>query len=368
MLLLSPLLRPILEPIMNPILGEGNVVTYLLGPFGFATDQAAPLTSPHTEAGAVGSLTITDTGNNLSASGGKAVATTVVASGNPGWIGTASFARRCGRMVRGLIHHVVPGPRDFLGYTSAANMSQWTHLLFANQLSGHIYDNNVAVVALWTLGIDVAYTGRVVLRDTGAFYLIEGGAYTQPTLIWVSATGSADPLYATWFDNLGGSLKAGGFSVTALGGAWATDYGIATSYKATTTDADTATMTADALVYHTITAQTGVTQELHFRVTDASNYWLLRMAAPGTNTIKVIEVVAGVETERASTAQTFVNATQYRIGVIAAGAVITPYVDNTAKTGYASAATGLSATGVYVSHAGAKLECWPRNPSLPAGV
>lgn len=140
---------------------------------------------------------------------------------------------------------------------------------------------------------------------------------------------------------------------------WATDrYALATNHAAvsvagTVYDAGL----ADILIEHTITAATGVTQELTFRRTGADDCWIVRMDQAGS-TVKIIEVVAGVETERASAAQTWTNGTSYRIVVRAVGYSLRVFVANSYKIGATSARTNDTATGVTVSHAGAELVCW----------
>lgn len=350
------------------LLDNARPIVYLLGPFRFATDQAAPLTSPYTEAGAVGGLTIADTGNNLSVTGGVVRVAGGVTANNPRAVATAAPARVAGRAA--LCRAVkTNGAGQFAGGWSSVTTPDNLAIWYYNGTGVSVIENNGSVLGPFaTLASGTSYAFAVVLRAGGAFYLVKGGAFATWTLLWVGVAGTAAgfPFMAQ-----GGTAGLGDWDdlrVTDLGGAWASDTGIATTYKATTVDGDTATQTPNAVVYHTITAQTGVTQELKFRITDASNYWLLRMAAPGTNTIKIIEVVAAVETERASAAQTFTNAVAYRVGVTMDGAALASYVDNTAKGSYASAATGLAAGGVSVSHAGTKLECWPRNPAMPSGV
>jgi len=155
--------------------------------------------------------------------------------------------------------------------------------------------------------------------------------------------------------------------VTDLTGAWTSDYGIATQRKATSVDSDTITMQANALVEHTITAATGVTQELNVRYTDADNRWIVRMDQAGS-TCKLIERNAGTETERASAAQTWTNGSTYRIVVICDGTTITSFVAYVQKNTYASATLNQTATTATVSNAGTNLISWPRTVTLPAGV
>lgn len=203
-----------------------------------------------------------------------------------------------------------------------------------------------------------------VMRGTGGFDLYRAGVSGAWTLAWVYNTGTAD-LYAKSFMNL---AVAQNFSLTNwrvadLGGAFATDYGLATDRKATSAANDTIAMAVDAIVEYTVTAATGVTQELMVRRTDDNNCCIVRMDQAGS-TIRVYERIAGVETPvGASTAQTWTNGTQYRVVLIIAGNVVTPVVANVGKTA-GTLAGNTSATGVKVSRAGADLVSWPRSVSI----
>lgn len=343
--------------------------TYLLGPFFKAAtpDAAAPLSATYREAGAVGALTVTDTTNKLSVSAGNLA----VADGTTAWNTTGVYGAGCTRTPgRSILARLTPA--DTLSYSQIG----WLTSAAIGQLYGAYFDYSAKLHPAYA-GVGVATTAAtytsataydiaVVLRASGFVMLVRGGSYTTWTIVWIDNARTDATVYPG-VAVYSGARTIANLRVVDLGGAWASDYGICTDRKATSAATDTITHTANCLVEHTITAATGVTQELWVRRTDASNGWIVRMDQAGS-TIKLIELVAGVETERASTAQTWTNATQYRVVVVCDGTTITPYVANVAKTGYASATTNQSATTAYVDTAGVDLVSWPRTVSLPQGV
>jgi lysophospholipase L1-like esterase len=126
-------------------------------------------------------------------------------------------------------------------------------------------------------------------------------------------------------------------------------------------------MVPDAIVEHIITAATGVTQELMIRRVDDNNCWIIRMDQAGS-TVKLIEKVGGVETEKGSAAQTWTHGTQFRIVVSAEAYHILVYVGTTAKINYNSAYSNSTATGIKVSRAGTELVAWPKKYNISVGV
>jgi lysophospholipase L1-like esterase len=213
--------------------------------------------------------------------------------------------------------------------------------------------------------IPVPVEMAVISRNPGAIFLqrVKAG---QWRVVWVdSATASASLMLRTndigrpfWLDEWGISND--------LPAVWSDRFGIATARTATTANGSTSTAEVNALIEHTITAATGVTQELMVRRTDDNNCIIIRMSQAGS-TIKIIEVAAGSETEKASAAQTWTNATAYRIVVTVDGYSVCAYVGTTYKATWTSARNTPTATGVKVSHAGSELVTWPLNVTLAMG-
>jgi hypothetical protein len=91
-------------------------------------------------------------------------------------------------------------------------------------------------------------------------------------------------------------------------------WGKADVHSATTTDGQTASSSSgNFLVEHTITAQTGVTQELMVRRIDDENTWIVRL---DNSSMKLISKSSGSETEQASVAAVLTAGVDYRVLVI----------------------------------------------------
>jgi hypothetical protein len=134
------------------------------------------------------------------------------------------------------------------------------------------------------------------------------------------------------------------------------DWALTSSHSTTTTDGQTATMDAsDSIVEHTITAATGVTQEIMVRRTDDNNAIIVRMSQAGS-TIAVIEKNAGTEVSKSSTAQTWTNGTKYRVLVRCVGSNIRTTIDDgSEKNNATSTFNQTGVLGAKVSHAGTDL-------------
>jgi hypothetical protein len=336
----------------------------------FPGSAAAPLASPRTANPGPGEWTVWDPGNHLSIANGELV--------DDGLTSDARYLRSNDALAR------VAGRALFATWRRAATGGIYPWVGWMNAAAAPASANTV-------LGAWMASTGTLrvrpmaniadlgdgllpdavagepyhlafVLRAAGGFVLSRRASVREWTLGWVGAAntdGNLRPFLRTR-DNV---VAIGWAGVTLLDGVWADNWGIATQRKAASVNGDTLAMLADALVEHTITAATGVTQELWVRRTDANNGWCIRMDQAG-GTIKLIQVQGGVETERGSAAQTWTAGTQYRIVVVCDGVEIRTYVADTSKNTYTSASFNQSATGVHVSHAGANLVSWPRRLSV----
>lgn len=260
------------------------------------------------------------------------------------------------------------GIRYLVGWhTSTTPGSVITHGFgdFSGQ-QGVFVNNNTTqlLLPLFTLAVDVDLA--IVLRSTGALLFYKLSTSKTWTTAWIDNAISTSPMYAALCTRISEfTFNAEEVAVLDLLSPFNQDLGIVTDIKAVSANNDTLVMNADGIIEHTITAATGVAQELLVRRVDDNNCWIIRIAAPGTNTIKLIEKVAGVETERSSVANTTVNATAYRIVVICDTQDIRTFVDNVFKNSYTTATFNQTATGVKVSHAGVNLISWPRTISLP---
>jgi hypothetical protein len=341
----------------------GVKIVYLLRD-EFLTDEAAPLASPRTAEPGPGTLIINDSDNAVSISGGRAQITQPNNWTNSlrsevqfaRQTGLAAFATLNGNQRFGLVGWHDNATPNQVGISGIAIVGFDN----VNLLAGV---NKLSIIVLpsgYTFDTDMP--ASTVLRTAGSWLLAKvAGLWT---LLWVANAGTASNLYAALTGNVQQAtpLKFDNFHVVALPAPWDDDWGIATNRIATTSDGSTTTSEANAIIEHTITAATGVTQELDVRRTDADNRWIIRMDQAGS-TIKLIERNGGFETERSSAAQTWTNGTAYRVVVIQDGNAIRTFVANVAKNTYTSATFNNTATDVRVSHAGADLVAWPRTLS-----
>jgi hypothetical protein len=317
-----------------------------------------------------GQLLITDASNILSQANGELVASGVAAA-NSGALPSASFAREAGLALLFTLRRSAIATASRWGWAQSGTLAAAVFYGYdgGQGLVNLRVNDNAVVTSLITPG-DGTLDTRValILRATGCFYAVgEGGK--GYVLGWVSNVGSG----AVWPAIVAGAGTHGyrvrDFRVVRLAGPWTTDYGLALARSATTANGDTLSGAAYGIFEHTITAATGVTQEFSFRYIDDNNRWCVRMNQGGS-TCKLIEITAGVETERDSSAVTWTNGSAYRVAVVvqpwtgAAAAIHvatqlgagTPTLRNT----YLSATAHANATGLKVSHAGTQLIAWPR--------
>ncbi len=213
--------------------------------------------------------------------------------------------------------------------------------------------------------VGTSYDFAISHRTSGGVWIwIRGGAFTDWTLGFVSNLGTTSPVSSAAIAQLSGVFyvkpaKIGVFSNLN------TQYAGATERKAVSVNSDTITAASgDGVIEHTITAATGVTQELMVRRTDDNNCVIIRMDQ-GASTIRVYEKAAGVETEKTggTTSQTWTNAQAYRIQVSLYGTFIRVTVDLSSKNDATGSGFNASVTGVKASHAGTDLIAWPISPT-----
>jgi hypothetical protein len=326
----------------------------------FVTDEAAPLTSPRTCEPGPGTLTIIDTGNKLSISGGELLGSRQGDS-NPRTF-TSIFLRFSGLAVYGVVESDANDNLSIGWKTSSISTIQNHGFLYAN--GGQvIYDappqGITAVNTGESITLSTAYPILLVLLDVGVLYFIKKS--TDWELIWPSAFGSDNMLAVFGARTAAGNFAVDNFTIFRLYGDFSTNYGIATSHTAAPATGATGTMTADGFVNFTWTPASAETLELDIRRTDDDNRWVIRCDQAGS-TIKLIQREAGAETERASAAQTWTAGTAYTIQARAVGNGIRTFVNSVAKNTYTSATFNNTATGIKVAGftTGANLAAFPR--------
>ncbi|MBI5964931.1 MAG: hypothetical protein HY863_15740 [Chloroflexi bacterium] len=331
-----------------------NALIYLLRD-EFTTDAAAPLTSPRTCEPGPGALTIVDTGNKLSIVNGKLQRSTaaVVSFSDPS-VYSSGFARAIGLCSSGILRSNSTFSEIFGWRISPSGGSANMAGFF---LSGATIQFNwqgvPTALAIASTG-NTDYSLKVILRTSGHFAVLDNN------LIWVSTSGNQATMYAT--HAVGSSaltVSCDKFRVFQLDAPWKTDFGIATNWVVSAAINETITAEVNGIAEISWTAVTGQTLNFMVRRTDNNNCWIIRCNQT-TGTIKIIEMNAGVETERASAAQTFTNGSVYRIGCILNGNLLQAFVTNVISTSYASASFNNTATGVRTDRAGANFATWPR--------
>lgn len=342
---------------------SGRAIQYLMRAT-FSTSLAAPLpASLPVDVG--GPLTVVDTGNKVSQSGGELLTGGNTTTSDP-IVQSPAFVRLVGRAFFVRFNSIAL--RAFAGWFNGTAQLEAADV----DTSGRVYINGTALTGLFTQAFATYYDLAIVLRTAGAFVFVRGGIYTTWTLIWAGNAGTTSPLKASIVAINGtSSQKWDDFRVLDLGlydARFATDFGLATARLSGPAAGATAQSTADALIEWTTPTTPTVTSNVRFRKVDASNYWEVRYSTTG---FALFEVVAGVPTSRASDATA--NANGARFVVIAEGAVIKGYSNNVLRWTYSSATGFQTATGVEVSVlAGggviSELVAWPRFVTLPGGV
>jgi len=339
----------------------------------FTTSASAPLTSPRSAEPGPGTLTITDTGNLLSISGGRIVSSGAWGSSDPRVVNLGTFARAAGKAFRAVIRRPAGsnnGP--FVGVlTSSSGANDYTNVVtFFLRNSSAVLDiiETGSGFAQFTVG---NYSNSVdadlwmIMRSTGWFYVHNN------KLMYVSRLDASANVFdwrVACNQTNTAALQIDTMQNVDLGGAWASDFGIATDYKATSAAGDTIVMIADALIEHTFTAQTGVTKNIMFRYVDDNNCLICRCDQAG-GSIKIFERNAGVETEKTggTTTQTWTNGTSYRVVIMCDGTEIRTWTASTvAITGKNNTTSSFqqTATVAKVDHAGTNFASWPRNVTI----
>lgn len=313
-----------------------------------------------------GPASVTDTNNAMEQiGGGFLVNGTVVA--NDG-IMTTQHARITGRAF-------CWKTRNRTAVTSTSNQGlARTNLASASVLAGGVYsavntfqfrDGSTVIDTLaWSSG-EHQFIG--IALSTGAILLGRDGTSGAWTLIWISSTDSSTPIYGKWRMSGAQNFVTDDWEIIDLGvydSRFASDYAHASARIATNSAGDSILQTPDAWVEQTLTAATGVDKDLYVRWVDNNNTWIVRQNQAGS-TVKLIEKVAGVETQRGSAASTFTNGTDYRMIAVCNGSTIKVFVGAAAPAiTYSSASSFATATTAKAPNAGTELKSVPLSFAL----
>lgn len=354
----------IATPFGKAILLARRLGLSFLARFDFPGAWSNVLVSPRTAQPGPGTLVITDTNNKLSIVGGKLTfATGGVGAGDPGVWG-AQLTRRAGLAV------VAVGVLTANGLIVGWDSNQVGNLVDAFRFlttSLSVFDQSTSIDGGLTVSGATTYSIAVVQRGTGFFIFIKGGIYTNWTVVWVGAVGTANyfPAGAALTTTAVATLDT--FRVLDLAAPFSTDFGLATQRLAGAQSAgQTFTHEANCVIewiQTTVPSAAGTT--VNFRRQDASNYWQVNVIAGGTLTLW--EVVAGVFTSRGSVGAGTVT-DGHRIVVVADGSTIRVYSNNVLRFTYSSASNFATATSGILNALGtggavSDIISWPRTLS-----
>ena len=204
----------------------------------------------------------------------------------------------------------------------------------------------------------------------GVTYFIKGGAFTNWTLLYRTSIGTTATLYSAF-----GNLTATG----TLSNLLIPDYDfsaiIEPIYLSTTPDESSHAAAADFFLEHKLTTPAADVHQydIRFRVSDADNYWLVKVLSGTAGTdLTLHKVVAGTPSAALASADVdFAAATAYTIKVVAAGAnYYKVYVNDVEKLSYTSSDTfNQTETGIQVVDADSAytkgfLAAWPRTSEV----
>lgn len=283
--------------------------------------------------------------------------------GDPAYHNSAAFARTLGRAY---VWQATPASTSVVirfggDDTSSGFPTEGLYFVFGGNINAIISADEAGGVESFT---NTTYQIAVVMRTAGAQRFIKGGAFSSWTRIWTDDQDTTDMHIAMGSgDNVVGSTAIDFCAIVDLLGGWSADNRYtATDYKASASADDTLTMTADAEVKATITAATGETQELSVRRTDDDNRIVVRLDETA-NTVKIIEIDGGSETELDSAAYTQNDGTDYIVTCRTHGTDIQARVREGGVISHtlvsATSSVNQSATGAKISHACADFEAWP---------
>lgn len=348
------------------VLLGASAIRYLLRAT-FSQDMAAPLpASLPVDVG--GPLTTVQVDGQLSQNGGKLV---FPAQTTPAWgdlrIDGAALTRVVGRTLISEISLNVSGsfgPQIGWDSNTAGEISPYSfYVAGANVSPGSGFGNVITAFASNT-----TYQIAHVLRSTGAFLFIKGGAFTNWTLLWVWDAATTTPLFPTInvYDR-GGTLD--NFRVLDLA-TFAADAQVYTNRLTSVSAGATTTHAADAWIEFTF-SYNGTVMYFQYRRTSATNSWEVDA---DSGTVYLYQVVAGVYTSRGSSGSTFTATNTYRVVIVAEGNVHKVYtqlsgaapalkITYTDAGNFQNTATGISVDAVSASMS--EVVAWPRTVTLP---
>lgn len=343
--------------------GGGWTPTFLVRE-QFTTNEDPPLTSPRTCEPGPGSATIVDSGSNNKIAGSMLITSGYTAYYSEPRVVFDPQARARGRAL--MYTYKLYGTGVIGGWyandSASTGSSRLIQFATSDSFIGCYAGGNVDIAESAPSNYD--YTVAHILRSTaGGFLIAKGGqVFLDWTLLYVESTKTDDVLYPILTQYANGTIERDNVAVSDLPAPFDDDFGLATDRKGTSVPGDTLAHAADGIVEAVWTAVTDDNLELDVRRTDDGNRWVVRCDQAGS-TVKLIERVGGVETERGSAAQTWTNGTAYRLTVIMRGNSILVFVNNSRKIKYDSASFNATAVVAKTNRALSDFVSWPRTLS-----
>lgn len=357
----------VIGPSVGVRLARGGGPTYLLRD-DFVTAEAAPLTSPRTAEPGPGTLTITDTGNRLSISGGAVTKAAGVGTVTDPSISDAARTRAAG-LAMFAKYTPVSGDSVEIGFAASANdraiIGGW-RCSSSDLLNIWTGTGSTGITTGLTYADGVEETLALVLRSNGYLPLRKvAGVWT---LAYVESAGNMATLYPG-FSNMTQAATLDTFRVCDLPAPFDTDYGLATDRLAgAVSQGATFTHEANCVIEWTQTSAPATGSVIvTIRGVDANNYWSIQTLTNGN--LALVERVAGVDTTRANIAAGV--AAGHRIVAVADGTTIRGYSNNVLRFTYSSASNFSTATiGEFLSGGGtiSDVVAWPRQLSGTAAT
>jgi hypothetical protein len=161
-------------------------------------------------------------------------------------------------------------------------------------------NNTNTAPPIWLQSLNTTYQFACILRSTGYFIMLKGGAFTDWSLAWVGATGSDTPVYAVFTPSLGDPASLYDWHVTQLPTPFNNDYGIITQqFTGNVEWGQSFVHEADSILEMAVTTlpSAGVI-EIDFREENDQNKWSIEITSGGVLTL--YETVSSVKTSRAT--------------------------------------------------------------------
>lgn len=327
-----------------------NAVVYLLRD-EFVTAEAAPLTSPRVCEPGPGTLVVSEDPNNKLHIEDGQLHHAYDGSGQMATIGSDAYYGAG----QGLFHRIKQSYNNGGGCWIGGTFL----VILGTQISINYRHLNNGWGGYWQTNIstDPFHVVGVVLTGERVFVIID------EEIVWVEGISGTVNGARCQVNPTTQAIEVDWIRIAELAGVWKTDWGMAVARMASAGAGAALVGSANGTIEATWQAATDETFELSFRRTDDDNRWVVR-CSQADGTIKLIEINAGVETERSSAAQTWTNGVLYRVSAMPNGSSIRTMVQSittaSQPNAYDSGTFNQSATGAKVSHAVTNLISWPR--------